>query len=223
MDYLEYLLVLALIFLSPQQWQAIRLPLLWRMLAQTKQSLKEEFGDETSSAANEDNSDKANAEGGNKEVEEKSMDDSTPPVTKTSDSSSKSLSLDVLRPILLFWSLVDSIHSLVSPPSDSNYTASSSDAFLASTGSATLRRWSSRRSLVRNSQIAIFRSIMRREHDILTQLTETVLPSYEKRAASKETQTLVEMIPTVRESFDQQGITTKQIVDNIFEGITHTE
>jgi hypothetical protein len=123
--------------------------------------------------------------------------------------------MEILRPIFLFWSLVDSLHGTFSPPAGSNYTAASSDSFLSSTASAWYRRWLTRRSFVRNPQLSIFRSILRREHEILLALTEKVLPQYEKQSAEKELVKIIESSPGVLAVLTKENLTVQQLLDSL--------
>lgn len=244
LDYLEYLMCLSLVLLSAQQWREIRFALLWRMMRVAKEGMamaieaeeeaeREAAGMDVDSAARKssernNNSSSSSAAASSAAASSSaaaassSASDEKESEEKTGESSSSAPSsalhaalLNVLRPIFLFWSLVDRLHGVLSPPSDSSFTAASSDAFLSSSGSSWYRRWGSRRTFARNTQLATFRSILRREHDILTQLKASVLPEYEKQSNQSELAAVIEASDGVKQEIEKQGFTLESLLHAI--------
>ena len=261
-DYLEYLMVLSLSFFSRSQWEACRFSMLWRLIAQAKESLALEIAPEdgeTGHAAGGANKEAApnappadhdmgvaaDAKAGSaavsapaaaaaaaaapspssasvneaKECEHKSGEasassSSSPQLTESQRSLVSQTQLDVLRPILLFWSLIDALHAALSPPAGAAYSAAHSDAFLSSTGSAWFRRW--RRCFTRAAAVATFRSIQRREEEILGALTGPLLQNYERNVAAGA-KSLADLFDAVGATgqLAREGITMQQLLDKI--------
>lgn len=224
LDFLEYIMVSSLVFLTRQQWDAIKFNLLWRMIRHAKDGMAFDFlpdGEDDEESKPEGATGTASpaapsstaAAGEAKESEQKSNAEKAE--RELEDRVVRSTQLETLRPIFLFWSLIDSLHSAIAPPTDATYTAAASDAFFSSTTSSWYRRWSTRRSFVRNAQIATFRSILRREHDILAQLTDRILVQYEKQAAMKEVAHIVEASAGVKEQLAKEDFTVDKLIGDL--------
>ena len=262
-DYLEYIMVLSLSFFSRSQWEACRFSMLWRLIAQAKESLALEIAPEEgetghaaggankeakadASPADHDMGVAADAKAGSaavsapaaaaaaatapsppsasvseaKECEHKSGDasasssSSSPQLTDSQRSLVSQTQLDVLRPILLFWSLIDALHAALSPPAGAAYSAAHSDSFLSSTGSLWFRRW--RRCFTRAAAFATFRSIQRREEEILSALTGPLLQAYERNVAAGA-KSLAELFDAVgaTDQLAREGVTLHQLLDKI--------
>ena len=118
--------------------------------------------------------------------------------------------LELLRPLLLFWSLVDELHAVLAAPADSSYTPEKSESFVSSTTSAWIRRW--RRGFARAAQVSTFRSLVRRDHAIQQQLIAQVLPTYEKRTQIKTIHALLDDTG-VSKQLAGEGFTSQQLMD----------
>ena len=120
--------------------------------------------------------------------------------------------MEVLRPTFLLWSLIDSLHQVIAAPSGSSYQPSQIASFLSSTSSSWFRRWGQRQSAFLSTQLSTFRSIMRREHDILDQLSHKVLQTYEAQSNEKDIQAIIRASPGVTDALAKEGLTIDQLL-----------
>jgi len=230
-DFFEAIMVQSLSYMSREQWLACRFGILWRVLCAAQDGLHIAVEDETATAtaaqgtsADSDmgvpSSAKVAAEGASssssaaavppsneqKETEQKQEDFE---LTKEQSEVVASAQLEVLRPILLFWSLIDQLHATLSAPAGSSYAPEKTESFLASNSSAWYRRW--RRSFTRAASVSTFRSLLRRETDILHTLTGDVLRRYEAQCAENDLTKLFDAVGAT-EALAKEGFTVTQLL-----------
>jgi len=241
-DFLEAVMTMSLSYLTGEQWRACRFGLLWRIIVAAQDGLHIPIDDEDSAAAADAGASSAAAAAAKPDEDMGVRDSSAAPASaaaaastseqkeseqKEGESSAAAAAselnvaqkaavaagqLEVLRPLLLFWWLIDSLHSVLSPPADAPYAASQSESFVSSTSSAWYRRW--RRSFTRAGSLATFRSLLRRETEILRELTGTVLPRYEQLCQTKDVAALVDAVGA-SEALAKEGFTVPQLLDRI--------
>jgi len=240
-DFLEAVMTMSLSYLTGEQWRACRFGLLWRIIVAAQDGLHIPIDDENSAAADagasasvaaavakpdEDmgvrdssaalaSAAAAASASEQKESEQKEGEPSAAAASELNAAQKAAVAtgqLEVLRPLLLFWWLIDSLHSVLSPPADAPYAASQSESFVSSTSSAWYRRW--RRGFTRAGSLATFRSLLRRETEILRELTGTVLPRYEQLCQMKDVLSLVDAVGA-SEALAKEGFTVPQLLDRI--------
>lgn len=221
----------SLLYVSLEEWQAVRWPLLWRLIRSTADNLNIPFeaiqhetepsppaaavADAYMPAADADAAATGAAsskEEEHKQSEEKEASGMEGVLTPGQAAAVAREQLNVLRPVLLFWSLIDGLHSAFAPPSGASYGVGSSESFVSSTSSAWYRRW--RRSPMRAASLATFRSLLRRETDILAHLTGPLLRAYEANCAATDLRTLLDNIGATT-IMDKEGCSLAQMLHHI--------
>jgi hypothetical protein len=214
-DYLEFVMVLSLSYCTREQWNRCKFGFMWRLIRLVKDQLTSQMDETEETTVTKPDVDMgvhASTLNVQSIEDEHKSSDATAAASVTPAATEESALFTELRPIVLFWSLIDALHSALSPPPDAPYSAVHSESFLSSTTTAWYRRW--RRSFTRNASMATFRSILRRETDILRLLSGQVLREYEINTAAKDVATLFTNVG-LTEAIEKEGFTVQLLIDEL--------